>query len=53
MNSEPTNGGTVSGGGTYELGSNCTLNAVAAVGYEFVNWTLNGSYGWSRFVIAR
>lgn len=40
---EPVEGGSVSGGGTYELGSNCTLNAVAAVGYEFVNWTLNGS----------
>ena len=39
---EPVEGGSVSGGGTYELGSNCTLNAVAAVGYEFVNWTLNG-----------
>lgn len=40
---EPVEGGSVSGGGTYELGSNCSLNAVAAVGYEFVNWTLNGS----------
>ena len=40
---EPVEGGSVSGGGTYELGSNCTLNAVATVGYEFVNWTLNGS----------
>ena len=40
---EPVEGGSVSGGGTYELGSNCTLNAVAAVGYEFSNWTLNGS----------
>lgn len=40
---EPVEGGSVSGGGTYELGSNCTLNAVAAVGYEFINWTLNGS----------
>ena len=40
---EPIEGGSVSGGGTYESDSNCTLNAVAAVGYEFVNWTLNGS----------
>ena len=40
---EPVEGGSVSGGGTYELGSNCTLNAVAAVGYEFVSWTLNGN----------
>ena len=40
---DPVEGGAVTGGGTYELGDNCTLNAIAAVGYEFVNWTLNGS----------
>ena len=40
---EPVEGGAVSGGGTYELGDNCTLYAIAASGYEFVNWTLNGS----------
>lgn len=40
---EPVEGGSVSGGGTYELGDDCILNAVATAGYEFVNWTLNGN----------
>lgn len=40
---EPIEGGSVSGGGTYELGDDCILNAVATAGYEFVNWTLNGN----------
>ena len=40
---EPSNGGTVSGGGTYASGSTCTLRATAASGYQFVNWTKNGS----------
>lgn len=39
----PVEGGAVSGGGTYEFGATCTLNAMASVGYEFVKWTLNGS----------
>ena len=38
----PTNGGTVSGGGTYTIGSTCTLTATPYQGYEFVNWTENG-----------
>ena len=42
-NADPVEGGAVSGGGTYELGSICTLNAIAFAGYEFVNWTLNGN----------
>ena len=40
---EPIEGGSVSGGGTYELGDDCTLNAIAAVGYEFIEWTRDGS----------
>ncbi len=39
----PVEGGAVSGGGTYELGTTCTLNAVATTGYEFVKWTQDGS----------
>lgn len=37
-----TNGGTVSGGGTYEVGQTATLTATPDAGYEFVKWTLNG-----------
>ena len=37
----PTNGGTVAGGGTFEQGLSCTLTASANLGYTFVNWTKN------------
>ena len=39
----PSAGGTVSGAGTYDQGSNCTLTATANTGYSFVRWTKNGS----------
>ena len=39
----PTEGGTVSGGGTFEDGETCTLTATANTGYNFTNWTMNGS----------
>lgn len=35
----PTEGGHVVGTGSYTLGSQCTLNAVANPGYLFENWT--------------
>lgn len=38
----PTEGGTVTGGGTYSQGELCTLTAVGAYDYAFVNWTKNG-----------
>ena len=38
----PTNGGTVTGGGTFTYGQNCTLTATPATGYNFVRWTKNG-----------
>ena len=38
----PSNGGTTTGGGTYEHGQSCTVIATAANGYEFSNWTENG-----------
>ena len=39
----PTEGGTVSGGGVYNYGDICSLSATAATGYSFVNWTKNGT----------
>ncbi len=39
----PSAGGTVSGGGTYILGSPQTVTATANSGYLFVNWTESGS----------
>jgi hypothetical protein len=40
--SNPTEGGTVSGGGSFTYGQTCTLTATANLGYEFVYWTRNG-----------
>ena len=39
---EPTDGGTVSGGGNYAIGDSCTITASPAAGYKFVNWTSSG-----------
>ncbi len=36
---DPTEGGTVTGGGTYLFGENCTLTATPNTGYAFLNWT--------------
>ena len=36
---EPLEGGTVSGGGTYEHNSTATLTAIPASGYKFVRWS--------------
>jgi glycosidase len=38
-NSSPSEGGTISGAGTYESGTLVKLSAKANFGYEFVNWT--------------
>lgn len=38
----PNIGGTVTGGGTYEGGQQCTVTATANTGYTFINWTENG-----------
>ena len=40
---DPVEGGVVTGGGNYEQGTVCTLNATPNTGYEFVNWTKNGT----------
>ncbi len=39
----PSEGGTLSGAGTYEEGQQATLSASTSEGYQFVNWTENGS----------
>ena len=38
----PTEGGTVSGSGTYQEGTECTLTATPSENYTFSNWTENG-----------
>lgn len=38
VSASPANGGTVTGGGTYEQGSLCTVTALANKGYTFINW---------------
>jgi len=43
VSADPTNGGTVSGGGTYQQGQSCTVIATASSGYTFTNWTENGT----------
>ena len=43
VSANPTNGGTVTGGGTFSAGSNRTVTATANSGYTFTNWTENGS----------
>jgi hypothetical protein len=43
LSANPTNGGTVTGGGTYLEGSNVTAIATANTGYVFTNWTKEGT----------
>lgn len=43
VSASPSNGGTVSGGGTYNQGQTCTVHATANTGYTFINWTENGT----------
>jgi hypothetical protein len=42
VSSNPSNGGSVSGGGEYQQGQSCTVQATANTGYTFTNWTENG-----------
>jgi hypothetical protein len=42
VNANPTVGGSVNGGGSYQQGANCTLTATANEGYIFINWSENG-----------
>ena len=43
LSSNPTAGGTTSGGGTFNSGSSVTITATANTGYTFANWTENGN----------
>lgn len=42
VSANPTAGGTVTGGGSYEQGQSCTVTATANEGYDFTKWTENG-----------
>ena len=39
----PTDGGTIAGAGAYNYGSTAELTATTATGYNFVNWTDDGT----------
>ncbi|KAF0194763.1 MAG: protease [Bacteroidetes bacterium] len=41
--SSPAQGGTTSGGGTYNAGAQATVSATSLAGYYFLNWTENGN----------
>ena len=43
VSANPSNAGNVTGGGTYNEGTYCSLMATPANGYEFVNWTEGGN----------
>jgi uncharacterized repeat protein (TIGR02543 family) len=43
VSANPTGGGNVTGGGTYQAGQPCTISASANPGYTFVKWTKNGT----------
>ena len=43
VSANPTNGGTVTGGGTYQQGQSCMVTATANNGFTFTNWTENGN----------
>ena len=44
VSANPTNGGNVTGGGTYHQGQSCTVHATANNGYTFINWTEDGNH---------
>ena len=43
ISSNPTQGGTTTGGGSYNFNQTATVSAIANTGYSFVNWTENGT----------
>ena len=43
VTANPSSGGTVTGGGSYYEGTECTLTATPNTDYAFVNWTKNGA----------
>ena len=42
ISADPANGGVVAGAGSFDHFATCTLTAIPATGYHFVNWTKNG-----------
>jgi hypothetical protein len=43
VSANPAAGGSVTGAGNHQAGSNVTVNATPATGYTFTNWTEGGS----------
>lgn len=43
VSTNPSNGGTATGSGTYNYGQNCTVSASPNNGFAFTNWTENGT----------
>ncbi|MEJ5964401.1 ice-binding family protein [Pedobacter immunditicola] len=43
LTSSPAAGGTTTGSGPYQVGTNVTVSAVANPGFTFTNWTENGT----------
>ncbi|MBO6026088.1 MAG: carboxypeptidase regulatory-like domain-containing protein [Bacteroidales bacterium] len=43
VSANPSDGGTVTGGGSYQEGQSCTITATPAAGYIFLRWTENGN----------
>lgn len=43
VSANPSDGGTVTGGGTYNQDASCTVTATANEGYTFTNWTEDGN----------
>lgn len=43
LTADPTEGGSTEGAGAYEQETSCTVTATPATGYDFVNWTENGT----------
>ena len=46
LSTSPEEGGSVSGGGVYELYDEVVINATAAPGYAFLEWTQYGAPSW-------
>ena len=42
MPTNPANAGVITGTGTYDHGTTCTLTVTANPGYSFINWTKDG-----------
>ena len=42
VTADPSEGGTVTGGGNFNFGENCTVSATVNEGYTFMYWTENG-----------